>query len=100
MTSRAGRALLDPSQGAKGTDFFHDRPAFVVAVVEMRRDPDPSVRPPVDDESMLDQLLARVLRPFEVDADRASPLLRLSGRIDAQPLLVGDLDQQLGLTQR
>src|SRR6516162_419997 len=85
---------LELARSAQPADLLHDRPAFLVAVVEVRGNPDPARGSPVDDESALDQLVAGVLGKFEVDANGPAAPLRIERGVDLEPLLVRQLDEQ------
>src|SRR5215467_5901259 len=93
MRPRAG-LRLELARSAQPANLLHDRPAFVVAVVKVRGDPDPARGAPVDDESTLDQLVAGILGKLEVDANGPAATLRIERGVDLEPLLVCQLDEQ------
>src|SRR5205085_2462941 len=70
---RPGGGLAQRPRAPERLDLRHDRPALLVRVVEVRRDADAALRPPVHHEAALDQPLAGVLRPLEVHAHRVAP---------------------------
>src|SRR5688500_1888795 len=81
-------------------NLLQDPATLLVRVVEVRRDPDSAVRPPVDDVAGLDQPPAAVLAPLEVHAHGVPATARLPRGVDPQALLLGELQDQGGLAQR
>src|SRR2546423_9874196 len=81
-------------------DLLERRVALLVRVVEVRRDPDPRLRPVVDQELALDQFLASGVGSLEVDGDRAAPALGVHGRVDGEAELARLLDHARDLALR